>query len=210
MKYISKDLPQDAHYENLFDFVLDNTVRCEVIREFKTTRKLYKLMEALDLSKDDHYPFVKYQIIQYASIYEAIIDYLFKKRLAKLPEVQSLWEVQFYKLAFALWKNVVFELHERWSNEPLFICKQKKESAKYHKIKFEDKIDIAVKIGMLDAAYGDEIKDYFLLRNTIHIDNAIKKKVDGLEHTLDGAKKAYWRIEWFTKQIKEFLARNRY
>jgi hypothetical protein len=47
-------------------------------------------MEALRASGDEIHPFVKFQIMQYASIYEAVISYLLWTRYSDHSEVKAL------------------------------------------------------------------------------------------------------------------------
>ena len=72
-----------------------------------------------------------------------------------------------------------------------------------HSIKFDDKIAAAVKIGFITESLGKEISEFYKLRNSIHLETAVKKKV---EFELKQAELAYRRMQPFIKGVKAFLA----
>src|SRR4051794_24381229 len=75
--YCGKDLPGDlAWHVSQFRFITDPELQKRLGRAFYSARYMSKLMEALRASGDEIHPFVKFQIMQYASIYEAVISHL--------------------------------------------------------------------------------------------------------------------------------------
>lgn len=60
-------------FERQFSFVDNESLRKQLGMAFYQARFLYKLMNALRLPRAKHYGIVKFQIIQYASICEAVI-----------------------------------------------------------------------------------------------------------------------------------------
>ena len=77
MNYCKRDLPQDHKwYTDQFNFIKDANLQESLAREFYTARYIYKLMEALCLEDFELHAHLKFQTIQYASIYEAVINYL--------------------------------------------------------------------------------------------------------------------------------------
>lgn len=98
VEYCNKDLvpagdfdPADEYhsdwFEKQFSFVDNESLRKQLGMAFYQARFLYKLMSALRLPRAKHYGIVKFQIIQYASICEAIIERIvcakFKSHLKK-------------------------------------------------------------------------------------------------------------------------------
>ena len=74
--YCNNHLADESWYEDEFEFIEDADLRKRLIEEFKSIRFAYKLYEGLE-AKDENLIFeVRYQILAYASIYEAVIHYV--------------------------------------------------------------------------------------------------------------------------------------
>lgn len=109
--YCTKDLPGDLEWHiKKFDFIdNDNELKDRLGRAFYSARYMAKLMEALYVSGNELHPFVKFQIIQYASIYEAVITYLLWNKFKDDSEVVALGTHKAYKPVSALGKLVNME-----------------------------------------------------------------------------------------------------
>ena len=71
--YCTKDLPGDLNWHiQKFDFINDVELRDRLGRAFYAARYMSKVMEALYVQDNELHPFVKFQVIQYASIYEEL------------------------------------------------------------------------------------------------------------------------------------------
>src|SRR6476469_4576691 len=89
--YCKRDLPGDINWHiNQFDFIDNVDLRNKIGRAFYSARVISKLMEGLYVAGEDIHPFVKFQIIQYASIYEAVTTYLLWNKYSQHPEVLRL------------------------------------------------------------------------------------------------------------------------
>jgi hypothetical protein len=95
--YCDRDLPDDEHYEQIFDFVDEPFLKQAIIQEFKAARYIYKLMEALHVDGIRLHAHVKFQITQYASIYEAIIIYFLWGQFKDNPHVTDIEYHSIYK-----------------------------------------------------------------------------------------------------------------
>lgn len=96
--YCVKDLHGDlAWHVNQFSFVTDPELQKRPGRAFYSAWYVSKLMEALRASGDEIHPFVKFQIMQYASIYEAVISHLLWTCYSDHPEVKTLQTHKSYK-----------------------------------------------------------------------------------------------------------------
>jgi hypothetical protein len=71
------------------------------------------------------------------------------------------------------------------------------------KIRFDDKVDAAVELGMITESLGGDIKDIYEARNSIHIHAELKKN---LEFDLDIGKLAYRRMQPFCDQVQRYVA----
>lgn len=98
------------------------------------------------------HPFVKFQIIQYASIYEAVVAYLLWTEYKNDPEVIKLQTHKAYKPVSALGNLTAIT----FGGEQLFTCVYKDTKTQRSTIPFRDKVDCAVRIGLIDPAYSGD------------------------------------------------------
>src|ERR1700733_6487096 len=101
--YCKKDFPGDLEWHvRQFAFVANVELQKRLGRAYYAARYVSKLMEALFATGDEIHPFVKFQIMQYASIYEAVISYLLWSRYASHPDVKTLETHKAYKPVSAM------------------------------------------------------------------------------------------------------------
>lgn len=200
--YCTKDLPGDLDWHiNKFHFIDDNELRDRLGRAFYAARYMSKLMEALYVKENELHPFVKFQVMQYASIYEAVITHLLWNKFKNNPEVTALQTHKAYKPVSALSSLTYIE----YNHEQIFTCIYKDEKTPKNSIPFGDKVDCGVRIGFIDRKYADDIKNIYTLRNLTHIETEAKKQIDiELEHS----KLGYWRMQPFLTNIENFLDAN--
>lgn len=198
--YCKRDLDGDLQWHvDQFSSISDLELRKRLGRAFYSARYIGKLMEALRASGDEIHPFVKFQIMQYASIYEAVISHLLWTKYETHPEVVVMETHKTYKKVHALSNMTGITYGE----EQLFTCVQRDEKTRRTSIAFRDKVDCAVRIGFVEAAYADDIKRIYQLRNLAHIETEAEKRV---EVELAQAKQSYWRIKPFLEKITAVLA----
>lgn len=198
-RYCKRDLPGDlAWHVAKFDFVPqeDIELRKRLGRAFYTARYVGKLMEAVYAAGDELHPFVKFQIMQYASIYEAVITYLLWKRFKDHPEVKALETHKAYKPVQALGSATKI----KFGDEDVFTCVYRDSRTPRNSIPFRDKVDCAVRIGIVDAQYSEEIKRIYELRNLAHIENEAEKQI---EVEIEQAKLAFWRMQPFLEKVAD-------
>lgn len=200
--YCKRDLPgnMDWHIKQ-FDFIKDDSLKKKLGRAYYSARFIYKLMEALYANEEERHPFLKFQIIQYASIYEAIITYLLWTEYSTHEEVLAMQTHKAYKPVSAL--GSLCEM--TFDGKKLFTCVYKDAKTPKNSIPFKEKVDCAVRIGFVDEAYSEDIKELYKLRNLAHIETEAKT-LEEIE--LSDAKKGYWRIKPFLEKVKEFLDEN--
>lgn len=199
MEYCKRDLPASFDwYLSEFSFVDDDNLRQQLAKEFYSARYIYKLMEALNVDSFELHAHAKFQVIQYASIYEAVVNYLLRTVLANKEKVKALQYHKAYKPVSAL--SASTEL--MYSGEKAFVCLFKDERTPASSIKFSDKLDVLVDLGVLDETYAEDIKEFYTARNSVHIETAARRNT---EYHIELAKKAYRRMRPFIDQIKDFL-----
>lgn len=195
--YCRKDLPGDLQWHvDQFSFIADEELRRRLGRAFYAARYLAKLMEAMQASGDVVHAFVKFQIMQYASIYEAVISYLLWNRYQNHPEVQRLETHKSYKPVNALGSQTKM----KFGDEDLFPCVYRDTRTSKKSISFPDKVDCAVRIGFVDASYAGDIKATYQLRNLAHIETEAEKQI---EVEIGQSKTAYWRMQPFIEKAAE-------
>jgi hypothetical protein len=196
--YCKRDLPDLPWFLEEFDFVEQPTLRMRLARAFYAARYIYKLMEALQVTGDELHAHVKFQVIQYASIYEAIITYLLWSKFHHHDRVKRLESHKSYKKIAGLAGPTKITYEE----EEVSLCVYRETKTWKNAIKFNDRVDAAVDVGFVRSAYGPEIKRIYELRNLAHIE---KEAEEEIELEIENSKLAYRRMQPFVADIKEFL-----
>lgn len=197
LNYCDRDLPPVADVTAMFDFLDDQDLRDSVEAEFHSARYIYKLGEALNVADNRLHGHVKFQIVQYAGIYEAIIVHLLWSKYS--PAVTDIQFHKVYKKTASLPSTLHFATT---TGEEINLCVQVTEKTNPISIKFDDKVDAAVQIGFVDKDVGEDIKSFYKLRNGIHLKSAIKNQI---KYELDSSHLAYRRMKPFTEGIRGFL-----
>jgi hypothetical protein len=198
-KYCSAHLAEKSWYENRFDFIKDLKLKETIILEFMSARYVYKVGEALQASKEKLFPFIKFQITQYASIYEAVIVHLLWTKYKHSQEVNDLEHHFAYKEAGKFPKGMSLQNDK---GEILHLCVQRKEKTITHSIRFDDKVNCAVRIGFVRKTIGEDIKEFYRIRNAIHLETAVNKLI---AYELSQSVLAYQRMKPFVDDIKMHL-----
>lgn len=183
----------------LFDFIDSKDMRERLVQEYEAARYVYKLGEALAASDRRLYAHVKFQIVQYAAIYEAIIVYLLWTKFSAHPAVADIEFHSVYKKAGDLPQDIQIS---KKSGEEIHLCVDSKQRTSRASIKFDDKVGAAIKIGFINPALAEEIKVIYKQRNAIHIESALKNQID---FELNQSMLAYRRMVPFIAGIKSFL-----
>ena len=198
--YCVQDLPGDlAWHVAQFSFIENVELKKRLGRAFYSARYMAKLMEAIRASGDEVHPFVKFQITQYASIYEAVISYLLWSKYADHHEVKALETHKAYKPVAALGSAATM----CFGQEKIFTCVYRDSRTPRNSIPFKDKVDCAVRIGFVEEAYAEDIKGIYTLRNLAHIETEAEKQIDV---EIEQSKTGYWRIKPFLEKIATTLA----
>ena len=199
--YCAKDLPGDVDWHiALFDFIEEKDVELQkrLGRAFYSARYMAKLMEATYAQEDQLHAFVKFQIIQYASIYEAVVVYLLREKFGEHEEVKKLCTHKTYKKMNALGSKTSMHL----DGEELHTCVFRDARTPWHSISFSDKVDCAVRIGFLEEKYAPDIKTLYVLRNLAHLETEAEKEI---EVQIEQSKNGYWRLKPFLEGVSEYL-----
>lgn len=190
ISYCMRDLPDNSWYENQFDFIKDKSLRKRLATEFKATRFAYKLYEGIQATEENMLFEIRHQIFAYASIYEAIIDYLLKEYYS---DTNEFFELTHYNID----KNKTSKLRKK--------C--------FRRISFAKKCETAKKLRLIHAYnkngivvdFPEELIQIYRFRNSIHIS---AEERNNIKFELELSKKAYFRMKPFINQIKEQLKKD--
>ena len=214
-EYCENNLPEYNWYENKLLFIKDEKLRHRIINEFKSVRFFHKLYEGIQ-AKDENKAFeIRYQILGYASIYEAILHYVLYNYYNETYLFKDM--THYNKLMFIdIPKEKLEKLHKELNhnNKDIVTCyydiKKRDESS----IRFDAKCDTAKKLGILyeikngnseSIDIASDIIEIYNYRNGIHIAAEQRKNIT---YELELSKKAYRRIKPFIEQIEEKLKKD--
>lgn len=200
LEYCHNFLPSRKYFDDVFEFVEDGKLKDRLALEYYSARYIYKLGEALNASGEMLHAHLKFQITQYASIYEAIINYLLWGKYANHPEKIRIEIRKDYKIVSSNLANNLQLITT--DGEKIHLCAHREITIPYVNIRFDDKVDAAIKIGFVQDLLGEEIKEFYKLRNAIHLDSAVKNNV---EYEIAKAKLAYRRLQPFLIGVQGFL-----
>jgi hypothetical protein len=209
-RYARGDLAGDLDWHvEYFSFLADDpALQRRVGEEFFTARYLYKLLEGLRVDEIwSRRAQVQLQVQQYASIYEACLHHLLFVRCRDAPEVRELlgWDT------LGRW-SVPADVQRRLDDlgvaaeKTLVAACEKREHVPEHRVRFEYKADAAERLGIVDAALAEELKEFYRARNMIHIHAELKRDADW-EWQIAFAREAYRRLEPFRSQVLQWVER---
>lgn len=210
--YCNNHLATSAWYENEFSFIKNEDLKKRIIAEFKAIRFAYKLYEGIEATEENLIFEVRNQILAYASIYEAVIEYVLSSYYSETEEFEDLMHhVVPVRISIPEEKQSVLQRELSHAGKiivPFHYAKKKKEKPQ---VRFDDKCRTAERLGLIHRFVNDEgmeidlpseIIEIYSYRNGIHI---IAEQRKGISYELDLSKRAYRRMRPFVDQIKEKL-----
>ena len=197
--YVQAHLPEDEWYSNYFDFVTDADLRERLAEEFKAARSIYKVFRGIDA--DDWWlrAQVRIQILQYASIYEAVIHHVLFDRLGDEEAVRGLVEFpRLVRISIPQSKQSALEKALDHDDKVIIPTYQGTGRTDITKIRFDDKAACAAELGLIEYGLSRELVAMYEARNAIHLHAELRKN---LSYELDMARTAYRRLEPFRSQL---------
>ena len=184
-----------------FNFLGKPELEEQLGEAFYQARLQYKIMSALNLTTSKNKSFIKYQIIQYASICEALLDStidLFYKDESK---------AYFSKIEYMLSDKVsAGDLSLTYKNQKLYLCKEKKSLRPLKLVREDDKTKFAVEKGIITQAVKDRYDKLYELRNNIHILRATSASYNP---RVIESKDAFHLMQEMKEQIEDFYSKNK-
>jgi hypothetical protein len=200
--YARSDLGGDLSWHvDQFSFLGDDTdLQKRVGEEFFSARYIYKILEGIRLQERWAVSAqARLQVLQYASIYEACLHHILFRRLKDSVEVQRLGIYETLKRYDIPEDKRRLVQHDNRDIVPAFMTEAR---AAESKIRFDDKVDAAVNLGIIQAGLAGDLKKIYEARNSIHLHAELKKR---LEWDIEFGRLAYYRMEPFCVQLATFI-----
>lgn len=159
---------------NLFGFIEDNPLKIKLVKSYKEAVFVKKLIAKMSINNTDAHPLNEIQILHYASIYEALIDYVLEKYYPN--EVKTLLKKPIMFKEADVCKSVEIKK----DSEKLYLCRMIANDKKLYKVKFEDRVKKSIELGMVDSQIKVELTQLYDYRNHIHI---LKASLNGHNYT---------------------------
>lgn len=211
MEYCNNDLPDFYYYNELYDFIKDKKLRERIKTENKAIRFAYKLYEGIGATGDNQIFQIRNQILAYATIYEAVIDYVLQTYYNNSIEYNNLINFQLLKEWNGLTATKKEELKKLSGHDDIHIMYYKTTKKEYRTIRFEDKCSTAAHLGLIHQFIDEngntidlekEIKEIYSYRNGIHL---LAEQSKNIQYEIDFSKKSFYYLKPFLTQIKEKL-----
>ncbi|MGM9628589.1 MAG: hypothetical protein ACI3V4_10940 [Faecousia sp.] len=187
-------------FRRQFSFIDNEKLREHLGDEFYQTRFTFTLMETLSLPMSKNKGIIKFQIIQYASICEAILNYTLEMFFK--DEFENRYAAtQFSNIEAALSSKTKIT----YEGKPVFICKPKMEKAKITWTSNPTKAEFAVEKGILTEETKGKYCALYDLRNNTHI---LKAATADYYPKPKEAKAAYELLFQFLGEVRAFYAAN--
>ena len=209
IKYCNRDLvpdpsfTPDGQYHNewfqeYFSFLGDPATEAQLGDAFYQARFIYKLMSGLHLPLAKQKGFVKFQIVQYASICEAVLDVAINKYFKEAAENEfSIEELVEYKNALSKDTKITS------GSKQLVLCVKKRKKGDLKRTRMDFKTKFGVSNGLVTQETKEEFDKLYDLRNNIHILKATQRQYTP---KLSEAKKAFILMRKFVSEIKDFYS----
>jgi len=184
IEHIERDIVTDVTSEQRgmewffekFNFINDdNSLKKHLAEAFYQARFMEKTRGTLRLKGVANDGFIKIQIILYASIYEALIDYALEKNKSN-SFVENILRKKDYAVVSAL--SILTTLsYKDDSDSPsykVYTCKERVRNQNLKEIQFKDRLEAAISINFVQSTQKDEIELLYKSRNQVHLTTAAK------------------------------------
>lgn len=186
-----------------FNFIEDAALRKHLGETLYQGRYIGRLMEALNLKGAFNNTFVKQQIILYASIYEAVMDHFLSRSTD--PRVQNVLKATVFKKVNAFSSKTKMTFEQDGIEQPLFVCKQALVTKTLKDVRFRDRLQAAVDIGMIPSSMQGFIEKLYTSRNNVHVIGSAKKDFHPDANESSEAFKSMFR---FLKHVEKWAKAN--
>ena len=157
-------------------------------------------MSALHLPVYKHGAMVKFQIVKYASICEAVLQAAIEKYF------KADFENQYAVKEYAKCGNAVAsDVKITQSSTELVLCKMKVKKADIKRERIDHKTEFAVQKGIISQSTKDEMDKLYDSRNNIHI---LKAAGNNYKPKLRESRDAFLLMQKLVGEVKDYYSRN--
>lgn len=156
---------------------------------------MYKLMSALNLKKSKYQGILKFQIIQYASICEAVIDYILENKFK--DEIGQKYADKSYTKVSAFASDIKFQKNGK--DLGVFDVSKKPKQVRYMRI--GDRLEFSLEKEIISIESKTEMLSLYDLRSTVHI---LKATRDDYYPRLSEAKNAFLIMQRIVEEVKQY------
>ncbi len=199
LTYASAHIPDEDWHVEFFSFVADTRLRGQLGKEYWAARSIYKMLEGVQASGSLQRAQVKLQVLQYASLYEAVLHYLLFAKYQDTAEVRALTEGT-HRTNVAVSRDLRAKLTAttRVPDAELVVMRVTAAEADITKIRFDAKAAAAAALGLVTEPLRKDLVEVFSARNAIHLHAEIRKN---LQYQLELSRKAYRRMQPLQRQV---------
>jgi hypothetical protein len=189
-------------FQKYFSFINDLKLRNQLADAYYQARFIYKLMVALNLTSFKKKAVIKFQIIQYASIYEAVIDHILDTYHRGSNELQKISLTEELKQVTAFSKNTTLTFTENSKDLKIYPCKSIARNQKLKEVRFSKKLEASVTLNIVDQMIADRILWFYELRNNVHLTTAaINKFYPNVSQSIE----AFETLDKFIKKARNHI-----
>lgn len=203
LDYINAHLIDEPSIRKSFDFIANPDLRDLIVLELKSARYIFRLMEMLDLKDNFSHPFCKFQIVQYAGVIEAAVDYLLfdrsylsTKLSDKVLEARTRLETHTtpVKVAgFSVKTDITFD------GNYAFLAVMRETRKPRVNISFESRLQECLSLSFVDERLMSELLGFYKQRHSVHLSAKLKNQIT-IE--LGDTRRAFRRINAFCENVK--------
>lgn len=191
-------IPMEA-FKATFAFIAEEQIRDHLAEAYYQARLANRLEEMLDLSGGFPHLFWKTQIVHYASLFEAIIDYYLNKCNAIFTRTEL------KKISPALASGIMLTKEDGTS---LVIAEEKQVHEQLRHVRFENRLTKAISLGIVENHHRAIILATYNARNKIHLLEAASKEYKPTRKAVAAAYTTLWEFikhvqRWSKRQVKQ-------
>ena len=193
---LTKQYPIDW-FKKKFDFIDDIKLQEHLADIYYQARFSYTLMRTLSLSQSKYKGILKLQIIEYASICEALLNYSINKFFK--DEFEEMFAIVEYTNVSG---SISSKFKTMFDGQEVFICKKKTNKFSVSFCSNPQKAVYAHNKGIISLSTKDAYCTLYDLRNNTHIIKAVKN--DYYPKISEG-KMAYELLNTFIEEVRNFF-----
>lgn len=207
VNYCNRDIVPDSTYmpeaqfhsqwfADYFSFLPSPQLQEHLGDAFYQARFIYKLMSALSLPLAKQKGIVKFQIIQYASICEAVLDYTIELYF-KEESISYFSSEEYIKCQNAL----SYRTKISYDNEDLYLCRSVRRKGDLKRTRIDLKVKFAYEKGFILQDTKNKFLELYDQRNNVHI---LKAMNSNYIPKLYEAKNSFLIMQSVIEEIKQY------